>query len=351
MDRKTTNSQNRHPAHEDEGEFEMTVDAVKQIEQLLEKPEEAHFYDLLGGLADNLLTIGQHAGTFVECSDCGKTFSLKEESWKCQGCGSNFGLKFNGPIGKTGDCHEVKVSDFTKCRTVPYHWYYNNENWSVAEFLTQILRLQPEIFLKSWFSDLGVSVGHDSALETVWCWPRLAFDIKTTPPLKTIQPDFFVAFDHEIVVVEFKRPKGGYTPPDEILKQMCFLMVASRKLKREWRLVLVPGPDKKGMRSRNRIKDALEKGDRSKLEDIIPAEILDKVYSPDAIDELSDHFVEIGWETLLNQSRKTIRESLAPSWATEQALKKLEFFQDWRAVYGLLAPRSDGAPETDTAPA
>ena len=68
----------------------------------------------------------------------------------------------------------VKVSGLTKPRWNP-HWYYENENWSVAEFLTQILRLRPEEFLGPWFRQLGIGIEPISALETVLCWPRFRF--------------------------------------------------------------------------------------------------------------------------------------------------------------------------------
>ena len=40
---------------------------LARLEQLLEHPDRARFYDLFGGLADNLLTIGTYAGTFPTC--------------------------------------------------------------------------------------------------------------------------------------------------------------------------------------------------------------------------------------------------------------------------------------------
>jgi len=142
---------------------------LTRLEQLLEHPEQAPFYDLMGGLADNLLTIGTYAGTFLACSACGDTFTLKGESWKCERCGQGYELKFK-PAEQKGTPFEtiVKVSGLTKPRGNP-HWYYENENWSVAEFLTQILRLRPEEFLKPWFCQLGVDIDERAELETVLC--------------------------------------------------------------------------------------------------------------------------------------------------------------------------------------
>ena len=195
----------------------MILKSIERMEQLLENPGRASFYDLLGGLADNLLTIGEYAGTFLACADCGKTFSLKGESWKCECCGRIYELKFKPTLTESEDAFEthVKATGLTKPRLTP-HWYYENENWSVAEFLTQIFRLQPETFLGPWFSHLGVSVASDSILETVLCWPRFRFGSKT------IQPDLAVGFKQDMVLVEFKRPKGGLTPPVEILGQNMF---------------------------------------------------------------------------------------------------------------------------------
>ena len=142
---------------------------------------------------------------------------------------------------------EVKVSGLTKPGVNP-HWYYENENWSVAEFLTQILRLRPEDFLAPWLHHLGVGI-ESSALETVLCWPRFRLGGKT------IQPDLAVGFQRDIVLVEFKRPDGGTTPPVEIMGQLCFAAEAGRQLGRNWHVVLIPGqglgcPNIGGLRAR-----------------------------------------------------------------------------------------------------
>jgi hypothetical protein len=152
---------------------------LTRLSQLLEHPDQAPFYDLMGGLADNLLTIGTYAGTFLACSACGDTFTLKGESWKCECCGQTYELKFK-PSDQKGTPFEtkVRVSGLTKPRWNP-HWYHENENWSVAEFLTQILRLRPEEFLEPWFTRLGIGVESGSSLETVLCWPRFRFGGKT----------------------------------------------------------------------------------------------------------------------------------------------------------------------------
>src|SRR5262245_53578796 len=129
---------------------------LARLEQMLENPDRAPFYDLLGGLADNLLTIGTYAGTFLACNACGDTFTLKGESWKCECCGQAFELKFR-PTNQKDSPFEttVRVTGPTKSG-LKTHWYYENENWSVAEFLTQLLRLRPEEFLAPWLRQLGV---------------------------------------------------------------------------------------------------------------------------------------------------------------------------------------------------
>ena len=63
-----------------------------RLHHLLEDPAKAPYYDLLGGLANNLLTIGTYAGTFLECAACGETFTLKGQSWKCERCGQCYEL-------------------------------------------------------------------------------------------------------------------------------------------------------------------------------------------------------------------------------------------------------------------
>ena len=48
-----------------------------RIEHFLEDPSALYFYNLIGGLADNLMSGGKYAGTFLSCDVCGDTFTLK----------------------------------------------------------------------------------------------------------------------------------------------------------------------------------------------------------------------------------------------------------------------------------
>jgi hypothetical protein len=300
------------------------------LEQMLEQPDRAPFYDLLGGLADNLLTIGTHAGTFLACNACGDTFSLKGESWKCERCGEGFELKFK-PSEQRGSPFEtvVKVSGLSKPRFNP-HWYYDNENWSVAEFLTQILRLRPEDFLGPWLRQLGVGI-ESSPLETLLCWPRFRFGNKT------IQPDLAVGFQRDIVLVEFKRPTGGTTPPVEVMGQLCFAAEAERQLSRRWHLVLVPGRDSFVRTPADYIRDALAAVSATRAKWAIPLAALADVQTVPP-SELAGRLLVLGWESLLRLSSEAIRASVPESWTRQQALRKLHYFHTSRAALGLLSP-------------
>jgi len=300
-----------------------------RLEQLLEHPERVPFYDLLGGLADNLLTIGTYAGTFLTCNACGDTFTLKGESWKCECCGQGYELKFN-PAQQPGSPFEtvVKVSGLTKPRMKP-HWYYENENWSVAEFLMQILRLRPEDFLGPWFRQLGVGI-ESPVLETVLCWPRFRFGGKT------IQPDLAVGFQRDIVLAEFKRPAGGTTPPVEVMGQLCFAAEAGRQLGRRWHVVLVPGRDSAARTPADYVRAALAAVSEAQAKWNIPAAALADVQSATQ-SELAGRVRVCGWETLLRLSSEAIRTNMPESWTRQQALAKLRFFQASRAALGLLS--------------
>lgn len=303
---------------------------LARLEQLLEHPDRAPFYDLLGGLSDNLLTIGDYAGTFLACNTCGDTFTLKGESWKCECCSQVFELKFE-PAKKSGSPFEtgVRVTALTKPRLKP-HWYYENENWSVAEFLTQILRLRPEDFLGPWFRQLGVGI-ESPVLETVLCWPRFRFGGKT------IQPDLAVGFQRDIVLIEFKRPAGGTTPPVEVMGQLCFAAEAGRQLGRRWHVVLVPGRDTAARTSVDYIQAALASTSQAQTKWAIPAAALAEVQAASP-SELAGHVQVFGWESLLKLSSEAIRASVPESWTQEQALAKLRYFQTSRAALGLLSP-------------
>jgi len=301
---------------------------LTRLEQMLERPDLAPFYDLLGGLADNLVTIGTYAGTFLECNACGDTFTLKGESWKCACCGQEFALKFESPKKRGGPLESVRVAGVTKPGCSP-HWYYSNENWSVAEFMTQILRLKPEDFMGTWLRRLGVTI-RSGALETVLCWPQFRFGGKT------IQPDVAIGFEGEVVLMEFKRPEGGLTKPYEVMGQLCFAAEAGRQLARRWHLVLVPGGDSVSRSSSDYIRMALADS-KAQTKWIIPEAALADIQKLTR-SQLSDRVRVIGWESLLQQTLDAIGSTLSDSWTRSQVIAKLRFFHTSRAERGLLAP-------------
>jgi hypothetical protein len=303
------------------------------LARLLERPQESPFYDLLGGLADNLLTVGTtYAGTFLSCAACGDTFSTRGQSWKCECCGGDYEVKF-GPDATPGTPFEAtaRVAGLTKSRSTP-HWYYETENWSVAEFLTQLLRLRPEEFLPAWRGRLGVQLAPRPELETVFCWPRFRFGGKT------IQPDLALGFGGDIVLVEFKRPAGGDVPPVEVLGQLCFATEAARLLQRRWHLVLVPGPDAKATRQPSEYaRQAMTASAETRKKWVIEETVLRQVLES-APEQLAASIRVIGWESLLHLTADTIRNSVPDSWTKRQTLTKLHYFHASRAKLGLLAP-------------
>ncbi len=305
-----------------------------RLEQLLMEPERAPFYEGLGGLADNLLTVGTHAGTFLACHACGDSFTLKGESWHCECCGNGYELKFD-PADSAGSpfVTQVRVTGLTKARLRP-HWYYENENWSVAEFLTQLLRLQPEALFESWLPGLGVET-ESTALETILCWPRFGFGGKT------IQPDFAIGLQRDFVLFEFKKPAGGTTASEAVLGLLCFAAEAARQLARRWHVVLVPGPDSKARAPADYMRRALAADSVSKARDrwAIPEVALAEIQSAPQT-ELAARVRVFGWESLLRATSHAIRASTPDSWTRQQALEKLRYFQMSRAKLGLLSTPS-----------
>jgi hypothetical protein len=214
--------------------------SIQFLHDLLEDPGKAPFYDLLGGLADNLLSISSLAGSFLSCSYCGHTFTQKSQSWECERCHKKYEIKFErGDKAGTWFKAKLESSGLTKARLSPYHWYLENENWTVAEFLTQVLRLGPETFLAPWCEGLGMVLHKPAVLETHLCWPRFPFGGKT------IQPDLALGFANDLVCFEFKRPGGAPMPPLEVMGHFGFAIKAAQQLNRRWHLVLIPGPDAK----------------------------------------------------------------------------------------------------------
>jgi hypothetical protein len=303
-----------------------------RLESLLEHPERAAYYDLLGGLSDNLLTLGPYAGKFFACSDCGETFNVRDQSWTCENCGTGFRLKFEPPA-KAGVpfTTKVTVSGLRKSRMNP-HWYYENENWSVAEFLTQVLRLPPDDFLVSWLRHVGLRLDPASALESTLCWPRFGFGPRT------IQPDFAIGFREALVFFEFKQPGGGVVPATELIGQIAFAMHAASKLDRPWHLVLVPGPDESVSGDPARYVAAamgglLEASEKWEIPESVRTAI--RTSSPDAI---ANHVHVIGWEGLLRRTLDVVGQPAQQTWAHRQARDKLGYFWRSRAALGLLRP-------------
>ena len=307
---------------------------IKSLEDLLEDPARAPFYDLMGGLADNLLTIGPYAGSFLCCAACGETFSAKAGSWKCEGCGQDYELKFR-PVRQPGATFRatVDVSGLEKARLNP-QWYFENENWSVAEFLTQLMRLGPESLLPPWLERLGIALGKPAALETVLSWPRFRF----AGAKNTIQPDLAIAFRSDLILFEFKRPMGGLVPPYEVMGQLAFAMNAARKLSRQWHLVIIPGNDASSrtapIRHVERALEALSKAN----EKWSGAEPELRAVQTMPAKEIADRVIVLGWEELIRRTAEVIARLVPESWAKRQALAKLHYFYSERAKLGLLAP-------------
>jgi len=310
------------------------VTTIDRLEDLLEDSRLAPFYDLLGGLSDNLLTVGSHAGTFLTCHACGDTFTLKGDSWKCECCGHKFELKF-APSKQLGSPFETEVrvtanvSGLTKPRWSP-HWYYENENWSVAEFLTQILRLQPESFFALWLQQIGLGL-QSPVLQGMLCWPRFRFGGKT------IQPDFAVAFERDIVLFEFKRPGGGAIPPVEVIGQLCFAEYAGQRLNTDWHLVLVPGRESLALSAGEYVQSALAAVAKAQLKWVIPESLLSTILSFPEV-KLAAKVRVLPWEALLRLTCKLIEQAVPQSWSRDQALAKLSYFYNSRVERGLFAP-------------
>lgn len=299
-----------------------------RLEDLLENPDRMPFYDLLGGLADNLLTIGNHAGSFLSCHTCGHTFSTKDELWSCQACGEFFELKFT-PAKFPGSPFEttVRVTGLSKPRMNP-HWYFDNENWAVAEFLTQILRLTPEEFLRPWLQTLGVHIDPGD-LETILCWPRFVFGGKT------IQPDFVIGFAGDIVLFEFKRPSGGKVPSVELAGQVCFGTYAGAKLGRRWHLVMVPGPACSSQQREGLVKSAVDGFSEAFIKWKMPSDSAELATMAD-VSKIDPRLVAVGWRQLIQDSITAITENCEDGWTKEQAILKLEYWLKSREDLRLL---------------
>ena len=182
------------------------------LETFLEEGNLATDYSILGGLSDDLLTVGTFAGSFYSCCACGQTFSLARNSWGCRNCGNQFGIHFKPPQDKTLPINTMaRLSGVSKASTDP-HWYYIDENLCVAEFLSCVLRLPADAFLPVWLKELGVKLTRPPVLENITHWPRLRLD--KMKKSKTLQPDCAIGFKKALYFFssrQCKIPRAGLT--------------------------------------------------------------------------------------------------------------------------------------------
>ena len=311
-----------------------------RLEDFLEDPNARHFYNLVGGLSDNLMSTGPHAGTFLTCECCGDTFTLKGQSWNCECCDSNYELKFKPIARATAPITQVKtrkveVNGLTKPGvSVSNHWYFLSENWCVAEFLNQILRLPPDMFLVEWLEAFGVNLSRPAQLESLLSWPRLKFGPKT------IQPDFIASYEQDLVFFEFKRPKGGIMPGREVMGQILFALHATSKLKRNWHLILNPGRNAISTKGAEQyVIEARAALEATQINWDIPEETMHLAQSlSDA--EIASHITVVGWERLIQAACEVIQAGTnlpaSTAWTRAYVLEGLQYFQSERAKRQLM---------------
>jgi len=292
------------------------------------------------------------AGTFLSCDACGDTFTLKDQSWSCECCNSAYELKFKPTRGPGAPIREVKarkvdVNGVSKSKIGFDHWYFLDENWCVAEFLNQILRLPPDLFLAEWLKSLGLKLTRPARLETLLHWPRLQFGPKT------IQPDFVASYEQDLVFFEFKRPMGGIVPGREVMGQIAFALQAATELNRNWHLILNPGRNTMATKSYEHYAiEAVEALASAQTNWTISEETMQLVQSL-SIAEIASHITVIGWEHLIHsaceviQTGTTLPESTA--WTRSEVLKALHYFQSVRAGRGVMDKvRSNQQVELET---
>jgi len=146
-----------------------------------------------------------------------------------------------------------------------------------------------------------------------------------------------VGFQRDIVLVEFKRPACGTTPPVDVMGQLCFAAEAGRQLGRRWHVVLVPGRDTAARPSADYVRDALAAVSEARAKWAIPPAALADIQAAQQSD-LAGRMRVFGWESLLRLSSEAICAAVPESWTQQQALAKLRYFHTSRAALGLLSP-------------
>lgn len=209
--------------------------ASRFLARYLEDHENAHVRaSLLGSLAEGLMTKSQVAGTFISCADCGTSTNTLGAAVHCAHCGAVYELKPDATY--RGEGARLTSRTLTRRRSSPTNWFLADEDWSVADLFSHLLRLPADRLLPDLCARLGRPLEAGVTLEHVLFWPRLRFG------RKTIQPDVVAVFDQHLVLFEFKRPAGARLPGWEVAGQVAFAHDAARALGHDWTLFVVPGP-------------------------------------------------------------------------------------------------------------
>jgi len=297
----------------------------------LEKPEQSVFYSsVLGGLSDNVMTIGKFAGTFVSCSSCGDTSSVKG-GWTCKTCGEASELKAERAKVRKGDVPVdgelfFRIKGMSKPGILKPHWYYSDENWAVADFVTQLLRLEPEKFLPGWIRSLGFPLPEDVVLEELLTWPRLVFAdaCRSDKKKTTIQPDVVIVFSKAVFLFEFKRPKGAVLPAVEVAGQLAFSQLVADKLNLPVYNGFIPGPERSSsLLSLDTVVKIARDGQAVAQKKWDYLDTL--VQGVQKNQTLSERIGVLSWEKFLALTLKAIRQ-MPETWSRKQVQRNLEHF-------------------------
>ena len=308
----------------------------RRLADQLEKPEMEWFYSSpLGGLSDNLMTIGKFAGSFITCDGCGATSTLQGSAWHCPDCGQEMGVKFacSNPNRLP---RKVAVTGFTQAGVRP-HWYYRDENWSTAELSQLLLRLPADLVMPRLLAELGVPV-RDAGLDAWLFWGRFAFGGKT------VQPDWAVAVPGQVVLFEFKRPANRAKPgPVQTWGEAAFAVHVAGEIGADWRLVVVPGDEAVARRldPLAMAEAALRSGPKAldKWPEV-PAALAQRMKDLSA-PELAGHIAVVSWPAVVQAAQRAVQHGAAGhpelSWTRAKVLEGLEQFLAVRRELGLLA--------------
>jgi hypothetical protein len=146
--------------------------------------------------------------------------------------------------------------------------------------------------------------------------------------------DVVIVYGHRLVMFEFKRPAGAPLPPVEISGQVAYGQEIERRYGLKWSLIVVPGPEAKGVPTPQQIAEHAHAGSAAAeakwgLDPVIGMRLLHS-----SREELAERIASVSWEQLIELLEAAVSAVVDSGWNRNRALEGLDEFRKSRVSLG-----------------